>query len=349
MGGNEPRVSTIIPVYNGARTVSRAIESVLSQTYDNTELLVIDDGSTDDTASVISARFPHVRCLRQANSGPAVARNRGVEAAIGEYIAFLDADDRWMPEKLQRQMEFAMQHPGVGLLATNCLHAVSEEQMTRDYATEHTGVDQKTLRSVLHELGGARPSTWFLRRELFLRLGGFSYHVFPIEDLEFLLKLTSSGHTVLVLRSQLCVVDLSDQAHYSGRRNSKLNAIRHVPELLARFDPAVSENASPLAPSEYVSLLGRQTWRLATWAVRLGAWGDARHLLRAALSAGHLRGRHSTKARALLACMGLAGGLLGSERAPRLCESLCTAARRPCKWWTYRRLAAASARCGSGR
>jgi glycosyltransferase involved in cell wall biosynthesis len=100
---NKPTVSAVIPVYNGAATVSRAIESALSQTEPPVEVIVVDDGSQDDTAA-IATRFP-VKFIRQANAGPAAARNHGAQIAKGQWIAFLDADDAWLPHKTERQIQ----------------------------------------------------------------------------------------------------------------------------------------------------------------------------------------------------------------------------------------------------
>jgi glycosyltransferase involved in cell wall biosynthesis len=104
-----PLVSCVIPVYNGARWLAETLDSVLAQTYRNCEILVVDDGSTDDSAEVAS-RFAGsgVELVRKANGGTASARNLGVVHSRGELIAFLDADDLWLPGKLARQVvEFA--------------------------------------------------------------------------------------------------------------------------------------------------------------------------------------------------------------------------------------------------
>jgi len=99
-------VSVIIPTYNRAATICAAIDSVLAQTYPEIEIIVVDDGSTDDTYQILKAyqQSRKIVYLTQANSGPAAARNRGIKAAHGQYIAFLDADDRWLSEKLAKQI-----------------------------------------------------------------------------------------------------------------------------------------------------------------------------------------------------------------------------------------------------
>lgn len=97
-------VSVVIPTYNRASIVSMAIDSVLAQTYRDLEVIVVDDGSTDETPALLAAYGDRIRVLRQENAGPAIARNRGIAAARGELVAFLDSDDTWLPRKLERQV-----------------------------------------------------------------------------------------------------------------------------------------------------------------------------------------------------------------------------------------------------
>lgn len=99
-----PEVSVVIPTYNSARYVIEAVNSVLAQTYQDFEVLVIDDGSTDETEAVMRRYQAPVRYIRQPNGGVAVARNRGITESRGRYVAFLDADDTWLPHKLERQL-----------------------------------------------------------------------------------------------------------------------------------------------------------------------------------------------------------------------------------------------------
>jgi len=100
----QPLVSTIIPTYNRASVIANAVESVLQQTYKNVEIIVIDDGSTDSTEASLARFRNQIRFVQQKNQGPAAARNRGIEAARGEIVAFLDSDDLWKPRKLERQV-----------------------------------------------------------------------------------------------------------------------------------------------------------------------------------------------------------------------------------------------------
>src|SRR5712675_1199611 len=97
------RVSVIIPTYNSGRLVVEAVESALAQTLAPAEILVVDDGSTDDTRDRLAKFGPPVSYIHQENQGVAAARNRGIRAATGDLVAFLDADDVWHPKKLERQ------------------------------------------------------------------------------------------------------------------------------------------------------------------------------------------------------------------------------------------------------
>lgn len=110
-----PLVSCVVPVFNTERYLAAALDSILAQTYQPIEVVVVDDGSTDGTAAVIAAYGDRIHALRQANAGPAAARNRGVRASRGDFIAFLDADDVWHVEKLTRQMARFAERPELDL------------------------------------------------------------------------------------------------------------------------------------------------------------------------------------------------------------------------------------------
>ena len=119
-----PRVSVIIPTYNRAHVVDRAIRSVLGQTYQDFEIIVVDDGSTDNTEEVVKSfndfRIRYIR--HDENRGGSAARNTGIRAARGEFIAFLDSDDEWLREKLAKQMVLISTDQDCGAVYTNLLH-----------------------------------------------------------------------------------------------------------------------------------------------------------------------------------------------------------------------------------
>ena len=120
----ESFISVIIPCYNKESFIAETLDSVLLQTYVKAikEIIVIDDGSTDGTASIVKAKssvYPIIKYIYQDNGGVSAARNTGIKNAQGDYIAFLDADDLWLPGKIERQYKALRQHPEVGLFYTD--------------------------------------------------------------------------------------------------------------------------------------------------------------------------------------------------------------------------------------
>jgi glycosyltransferase involved in cell wall biosynthesis len=113
-----PAVSVIVPAYNAAWCVGRALDSVLEQDFRDYEVIVVDDGSTDDTAAVLAKYGDAIRVVRRSNGGLSSARNAGTREARGEFITFLDADDWWLPQKLSRQIESLRARPDIGFCST---------------------------------------------------------------------------------------------------------------------------------------------------------------------------------------------------------------------------------------
>src|SRR4028118_1349040 len=116
MANSTPQVSVIIPAYNGDRYIAQAVESVISQTYKNWEIIVVDDGSTDDTRQALQPYFDRIRYVYQENQGVAAARNRGIQESRGELIAFLDQDDFFLSDKLAGQVALFDAQPSLGIV-----------------------------------------------------------------------------------------------------------------------------------------------------------------------------------------------------------------------------------------
>lgn len=121
-----PRVSVVIPTYNCARFLGQTIDSALRQAYRDFEIIVVDDGSTDDTQQVVAGYGKTIRYVYQSNQGASAARNVALSIASGEFIAYLDADDLWIADKLSRQVEYLDAHPACGFLHTEV--SVIDEQ-----------------------------------------------------------------------------------------------------------------------------------------------------------------------------------------------------------------------------
>ncbi len=172
-----PEVSVIIPTYNRAEFVGAAIASVLAQSYTGYEILVIDDGSTDNTPQVLARFGDKIRIIRQPNGGVARARNTGIRHARGKFICFLDSDDLWTPAKLERQLGFAKENPIYGLIATE-IAGFNEagEQGGRSKARMYRVRNGFVLEDLLFA-NWIQTSTVLIRRECLEAVGGFDEDV----------------------------------------------------------------------------------------------------------------------------------------------------------------------------
>lgn len=207
-----PRVSVVIPTYNRAATLQRAIDSALDQTIEDLEVVVVDDGSTDTTRSMLAEiGDPRVRPVYHAtNRGANVARNTGIANARGEYVAFLDSDDEWHPEKLERQFEaldgrsaewvgaycdttFDLHGPSGRLRSfVATLLAEGDTSPTREGGDELIG---EILADTVHPAAG---STLLVRTSVARAVGGFDETLDRFQDPEFCLRILSEGKLAYV-------------------------------------------------------------------------------------------------------------------------------------------------------
>jgi glycosyltransferase involved in cell wall biosynthesis len=132
------KISVIIAAYNAAATIERTVRSVLAQTHPADEIIVVDDGSGDNTAEIAGGIDKRIQVIRQANAGSSVARNTGIEAASGDWIAFLDADDEWFPEKLRLQEALLRANPDLVWVYCNMYSAYSERIFKKPMLPHHT-------------------------------------------------------------------------------------------------------------------------------------------------------------------------------------------------------------------
>lgn len=181
-----PKVSVIIPTYNREKLIGRAIESVLAQTHPAYEIIVVDDGSTDGTKSALAPFNGKIKYVHQANAGIAGARNRGIQESGGEYIAFLDSDDYWAPEKLAEQVRVLDACPKVGIVFAP-MPIVNEKGET--LGRKPAGATGKNLRELLEFWGDLPTSTVMTRRECFKKAGVFDPALPPMEDFDMWLRI----------------------------------------------------------------------------------------------------------------------------------------------------------------
>jgi glycosyltransferase involved in cell wall biosynthesis len=171
-------VSVVIPAYNAEKYIGRAIDSVLAQTRQADEIIVVDDGSTDSTADVVQAYGDKVHFIRQKNGGASVARNTGIEAANSEWIAFLDADDEWLPGKLEKQIEHLKRNPDLLWTHSNyfTLSAVDDTQKVAfapDCYEEFLKGELFEDYLSIHVAAPIRTSTVIIKKEVLVRSGLF--------------------------------------------------------------------------------------------------------------------------------------------------------------------------------
>ncbi|MBE9143988.1 glycosyltransferase [Planktothrix mougeotii] len=187
----KPRVSVIIPTYNCAQYIEQCVKSVLEQTYTNYEVIVIDDGSQDKTQQILKPFLSVIKYIYQNNQGAAKARNHGCEIAQGEFLAFLDGDDFFLPQKLAEQVATFDHDPTIDLVQSGwCI--VNQKGIGVSVITPWGNAPELNLETwVLHKC--VRPSAMILRREWWEKVGGFDHRYPPTEDLDFVLRLSLMG------------------------------------------------------------------------------------------------------------------------------------------------------------
>ncbi|OQX24791.1 MAG: glycosyl transferase [Desulfobacteraceae bacterium IS3] len=183
----KPRVSVIIPAFNRSRMLKEAVDSVLAQDFTDFELIVTDDGSTDDTPEILQSYQENIIVIRQENKGVSAARNAGIAAASGEYLAFLDSDDLWLPGKLSEQIAFFNSHP-------DALICQTEEIWIRNGIRVNPKLKHRKLSGMIFEpslhLCLVSPSAVMIKRRLFETVGLFDESLPACEDYDLWLRIS---------------------------------------------------------------------------------------------------------------------------------------------------------------
>ena len=196
-----PLVSVIIPTYNRGWTIKEAIDSVLAQSFIDFELIVVDDGSTDDTSEILDSYRDDIKVLSQENNGVSAARNRGVATASGIFIAFLDSDDLWLPEKLSSQVDFFNSNP-------DALICQTEEIWVRKNMRVNPKKRHKKPWGMIFEpsldLCLVSPSAVMIKRSLFEEVGVFDETLPACEDYDLWLRI-SCRYPVFLIDTPLII------------------------------------------------------------------------------------------------------------------------------------------------
>ena len=194
-----PKISVIVPTYNRARFVTKAIDSVLAQTYKDYEIIVVDDGSTDNTKQVLRPYMDRIHYIYQENTGVSTARNAGIRAAKGDWVAFLDSDDEWLPERLAVAMEAVQQNPRIIAHFTNLAFHVPTTKEGNLFElrgiskrNEESWVIERPLTDQL-KYGFCFSSNYFGRRKTLFDVSLFDEKLTIGEDFDLFCRLALAG------------------------------------------------------------------------------------------------------------------------------------------------------------
>lgn len=216
---NAGMVSVVIPTYNRANYIGQAIDSVISQSYSQTEIIVIDDGSTDDTPRVVASYGERVRYVWQENSGIGAARNHGVRLSSGEFLGFLDSDDLWQAEKLERQLAAFLTDSKLKLVFSGVKNFISPDLSNEE--------KQKIVcDDAVH--AGVYPAALLLRRETFYQVGEFETHWKTSEFIEWYSRALELGLPKFVIPEALVLRRLHQSNHGRTESNDYAVALKAI-------------------------------------------------------------------------------------------------------------------------
>ncbi|MEO2022868.1 MAG: glycosyltransferase [Pirellulaceae bacterium] len=242
--GYHPRVSVVIPAFNVGRYLTQSIHSALNQTFSDIEVIVADDGSTDDTAIIARAvEDPRVKLIQKSNGGCASARNAGLREAAGEYIAFLDGDDYWCESKIETELEFLDNNPQVDLVF--CLSRMVDESGTHLGLQKYNEQRTYTFEDLLRENAVGNGSAILMRRSIFEQTGDFNEQLVASSDLEMWLRVTRlrPDNFVCLPIALVCYRRRNQQTTASWRRMA--NAYQQVLDLARAAEPEAVARVEP--------------------------------------------------------------------------------------------------------
>ncbi len=277
-------VGVVVPAYNAREFVGGALESVLAQTHPVDEIVVVDDGSTDGTADFLQERYrercgERLRVLRLAHGGAACARNAALKACRSEWIAFLDADDGWQPEKNARQLAYLAQHPEVVWLSSDGVFCESAGVLRDSWLSDYFQ-PVRELRGDLYRLLVDRcfvlTSSVLARRDLVLEVGGMREDLANAQDYDLWLKLAARGPGAL-LAERLTFYRRRPGSLSTSQLSRLSNNIR-LREGVAKGEP----RPDPVAQRTAAFALTEFYWSLGLELLREGRAAEARGAFRAA-------------------------------------------------------------------
>jgi len=282
-----PFFAVVIPVHNRPGELARAVDSVLAQTCRDFELVVVDDGSTDATSEVAASYGDRIRLIRQENAGVSAARNRGIAATRAPWIALLDSDDAWRPDKLARQRRFAEERPDCSILQANEIWVRNGRRVNPPET--HRKRDGRIFRESLARCM-VSPSAVALRRDLFERYGPFDERLPACEDYDLWLRITAFEPVGLIDEDLLTRYGGHDDQlsrRFWGMDRFRVHAIVRLLE----------EYGERLGPGDREAAIAAALERCALLAAGAARRGNAAFAARMDALGGEIRsGRYSTAA-----------------------------------------------------
>ena len=225
---SSPRISAIIPTFNRAHLLPRAVDSILSQTLPPHSVILVDDGSTDGTEKLIKKNYPEIKYLKQDNLGVSAARNAGITATSCEWLAFLDSDDEWLPEKLARQMEVLNLAPAMKICHSDEIWIRNGKRVNplKKHSKSGGWMFKKAL-----PICCISPSSAMIHRSVFDNVGLFEESLPACEDYDLWLRVTSS-YPVLYISEKLVVKHGGHQNQlsekYWGMDRFRIQALENI-------------------------------------------------------------------------------------------------------------------------
>lgn len=214
-------ISVVIPTYNRVTFLKDAIDSVFAQTFQSFELIVVDDGSTDDMSGLLLSYGSKIKVIKKANKGPSAARNRGVKAAKGEWIAFLDSDDVWKPDKLEKQVQFIKDNPDIKICQTEEIWIRNGKRVNpRKKHEMHSGwIYEQCLPLCI-----VSPSSVMIHKDVFEKVGLFDETMLACEDYDLWLRI-APYFPICLVREKL-IVKQGGHEDQQSRKIASLDCLR---------------------------------------------------------------------------------------------------------------------------
>ena len=270
-----PSVSVIIPTYNRAFIIRKSVDSVLQQTFRDFEVIVVDDGSTDNTREVLVAYGDKLHYSFKKNGGIASARNHGLKIAAGEYIAFLDSDDYWKPEKLQQQVACFREHPEFGLVATRCItNTVDENFQTISDNKKRRSGKSGWIYGDLFFRNFIRTSSVMIKNECFREIGLFDENLPRFEEIDMWLRIARKYPVGFINDTLTVYTQRPREMRHDNIQGRKI----WIQVLEKNYDPDLIPKAA------YNKRMARIYAHLAENMLKQGQNREARETLRHALS-----------------------------------------------------------------